>query len=89
LHRFEAFLHNKRIPFVRFGDDLIVLAQQEAGAHHALKWADKQLKKWAGRSGVPALPWLKTDKLAASQTASKQSAKVWQRVWKRRASWVR
>ncbi len=41
LHRFEAFLHNKRIPFVRFFDDLIVLAQQEAGAHQALKWADK------------------------------------------------
>jgi len=44
--------------------------------------------EWAGRSGVPALPWLKCDKLAPSQTASKQSANVWQRVWKRRASWV-
>jgi hypothetical protein len=46
--------------------------------------------EWAGRSGVPALPWLKTDKLAASHTAShKRSGNVWQRVWKRRASWVR
>ncbi len=51
----------------------------------------KALLRWkgAGRSGV-ALPWLKTDKLAASHTAShKRSGNVWQRVWKRRASWVR
>jgi RNA-directed DNA polymerase len=157
LQRFEAFLHNKRIPFVRFFDDLIVLAQHEAGAHQALKSADKQLKKmglglnpdqsrvifsssdaeqaltlkalfskggleqlnWArlhqasktslktmvnkGRlllkglqngkqachAYIPALPWLKSDKLAASQSACQQSANVWQRMWKRRASWVR
>ena len=155
LHRFEAFWQNKRIPFVHFGDDLIVLAQQEVGAHQALKLADKQLKKmglalnpqqsrvifsssdfddvlrlksrfakwglgkfdWSrwhpskilgNQSGLPlpyamankgclllkkdlllgTLRWLKTAKLAASQTFSnKQATKVWQIMWKRRASW--
>jgi len=28
-------------PLCAIGEDLIVLAQQEAGAHQALKWADK------------------------------------------------
>jgi RNA-directed DNA polymerase len=45
LHDLDCFLQSNKIPFVRFADDFILFAENEAGAQQALQLAEKQLKK--------------------------------------------
>jgi len=45
LHDLDCFWQNQKIPFVRFADDFILFAKDEAGAKNALLLAEKQLKK--------------------------------------------
>jgi retron-type reverse transcriptase len=45
LHDFDSFLDSKQIPFVRFADDFIVFAKQEAAAQQALQLAGQHLQK--------------------------------------------
>jgi retron-type reverse transcriptase len=45
LHEFDCFLQSQQIPFVRFADDFILFAKDEAGAKSALQLAGKYLNK--------------------------------------------
>ncbi len=45
LHNLDMFFVSKKIPFVRFADDFILFACDEAGASEALQLAGKQLNK--------------------------------------------
>ncbi len=45
LHQLDLCLTQKHIPFVRFGDELMVLAREEAGASKALDVVQRQLLK--------------------------------------------
>lgn len=45
LHQLDLCLKQKHIPFVRFGDELMVLAREEAGASKALDVVQRQLLK--------------------------------------------
>lgn len=45
LHRFDSALADKNIPFVRFADDFLLFAKDEATARKIHQFADRQMKR--------------------------------------------